>query len=60
MIRSMTGFGKSERKAAHGVITVEMRTLNHKFFEMMAHLPSSLNELEDKIRDILQEKVKLQ
>lgn len=58
MIRSMTGFGKAERPSAEGLITVEIRTLNHKFFEMMARLPSNLSELEDKLRDILQQKIR--
>lgn len=58
MIKSMTGFGKAERKSRFGEITVEIRTINHKFFEMMARIPSNINELEDKIKDTLQEKVR--
>ena len=58
MIKSMTGFGRWKGVFPGGAATIEIKTVNHKFFEMTAKLPNSIATLEDKIRDIVQKKVK--
>ncbi len=58
MIRSMTGFGKAVKKSKYGIVTVEMRALNHKFFELSARLSNGLTEFEDKLKKIIHSKVK--
>lgn len=58
MITSMTGFGKGEAKFKNRWITVEIKTLNHKFFDAGMKLPNSAVAFEDKIKEILQKKVK--
>lgn len=58
MIRSMTGFGRVKAAFRSGAITIEMKTVNHKFFEMTAKLPSPLSTFEDKIKDIVQRKIR--
>ena len=50
MIKSMTGFGHAELKSNKGCIRVEIRSTNHKFFEISVRLPSHLGELEDFLR----------
>lgn len=58
MIRSMTGFGKAAVKSKHSVVTVELRTINHKFFELSAKLPNGLAQFEDKLKSAIQRMVK--
>ncbi len=57
MIRSMTGFGGAEEKVKSGKITIEIKTVNHKFFDATLKLPNNLSPFEDEIKDILQKKV---
>ncbi len=52
MISSMTGFGRAELKSDRGTIRVEMRSTNHKFFEIFTRLPVHLGEFEDLIRRV--------
>ncbi|MEE8359594.1 MAG: YicC/YloC family endoribonuclease [Candidatus Omnitrophota bacterium] len=58
MIHSMTGFGKATTRSKYGIVTVEMRTLNHKFFELSAKMPNGLGQYEDKLKTIIHKKVK--
>lgn len=50
---SMTGFGAAEGPVAGGVLRVEIRTVNHRFFNLAAKLPSDLAHLETELRDRL-------
>ena len=50
MIKSMTGFGKGEARFKSGKITVEIKTVNHKFFDATLKLPSGITAFEDKIK----------
>lgn len=58
MIRSMTGFGKGEAKFRSGKVVVEIKTVNHKFFDATLKLPNGIVFFEDKIKEILQRKLK--
>lgn len=58
MIRSMTGFGRGSARIDGGTITVEIKTVNHKFFDVTLRLPMSLAIFEDDIKEILQKNVK--
>jgi uncharacterized protein (TIGR00255 family) len=58
VIKSMTGFGKGESKFRNGKITVEIKTVNHKFFDATLKLPTSIATLEDSIKEVLQKKIK--
>lgn len=58
MITSMTGFGSSTQSVVLSskenlTVTVEIKTLNARFFEMFCKLPSSLNALEIEISNQL-------
>ncbi len=50
MLKSMTGFGRGEYEDADFSVTVEMKTVNHRYNEVAIRLPRFLNPLEDKIR----------
>lgn len=58
MIRSMTGFGSSKAKIKYSVITVEIKTVNHKFLEISCKLPNSLSLFEDKVKALLQKGIR--
>lgn len=58
MIHSMTGFGKSVVKSKYGIVTVEMKGLNHKFFEPSIRLPNGLAAFEDRAKKILHDEIK--
>ena len=55
MIRSMTGFGQAERKLEGFLCRVEIKTANHRFFNVNFRLPSNSGRLETEIQKVLQE-----
>jgi len=58
MIQSMTGFGRSEKKIPlFGQVSVEIRSINHKFLETVIHVPEGYLALEDKIKKEIETKV---
>lgn len=59
MMQSMTGFGCREKEAAGiGQISVELRSLNHKFLEIALHLPAGFLFLEDRIKKEIEARIK--
>ena len=54
----MTGFGKGESRFKSGKVTVEVKTVNHKFFDATLKLPNGIAAFEDRIKEILQKKIK--
>ena len=50
MIRSMTGFGRCEVQEAEGRITVEMKSVNHRYLDVNIKMPKKLNYFEAAIR----------
>lgn len=58
MIRSMTGFGKASENFPGGKITVEIKTVNHKFFDATLKLPNGIAYFEDRVKEILQRRVR--
>lgn len=57
MIKSMTGFGRGSVKVKNGKITVEIKTVNHKFFDAAIKLPNNIAVFEEKIKEALQKKI---
>ncbi len=55
MIKSMTGFGRSESVNEQHKIIVEMKSVNHRYSEFGIRMPRKLNMLEGKIRNVLKE-----
>lgn len=59
MINSMTGFGSSEVDIpGFGRMRVELRSTNHKFLEIVTHLPEGFLSLEDTITKEIESKIK--
>lgn len=58
MIRSMTGFGRGETQVAGGAVTVDVRTVNHRFLDCSIRLPRSLNGYEVEIERIVRKRVR--
>ena len=53
MIKSMTGFGRSEIASGNRKIMVEMKSVNHRFLEASIKMPKKLNVFEARIRDVI-------
>ena len=51
MVKSMTGFGKSEVSLPTKKITVEIRSLNSKQLDLNVKLPMLYRSLEYAVRD---------
>lgn len=57
MIKSMTGFGRCELSDDFHKITVELKSVNHRYFDVNIKMPRRLNFFEAPIRAILKEYV---
>lgn len=53
MIKSMTGFGRCEVQEAERKITVEMKSVNHRYLDVTIKMPKKLNFFEAAIRSEL-------
>lgn len=54
MIRSMTAFGRARATVGGKDITVELRSVNNRFFDCSVKLPRAFSFLEEKIKPYLQ------
>lgn len=54
MPRSMTGYGRCQQVINGRDITVELKSVNHRYFEFSCRLPRSLGYLEDKLKGLVQ------
>jgi uncharacterized protein (TIGR00255 family) len=50
MIHSMTGYGKGEAQVDNVALTVEIKTVNHRYADITVKLPRTLLALENEIR----------
>lgn len=57
MIKSMTGFGRAEAVLNGRDITVEIRAVNHRYYEFSCRLPRSMNFTEERIKSFLYGKI---
>lgn len=57
MVLSMTGYGSASRSSANYKVTVELKTLNSKFFELSSKLPRNYAKYESDIRQMLMKKL---
>lgn len=53
MIRSMTGYGEAEQDAPAGRLRLEVKTVNHRFFNASIKTPSGFDSYEKGISDAL-------
>ncbi|MBP1918578.1 YicC/YloC family endoribonuclease [Youngiibacter multivorans] len=55
MIKSMTGFGRALADDGKRSVIVELKGVNHRYFDVNIRMPKSLFPLEDRMRKTLQE-----
>ena len=55
MIKSMTGFGRGEVSSESCKVTVEMKSVNHRYLDVNMKMPKKLNFFEASIRNLLKE-----
>ena len=53
MIRSMTGFARRERQFPSGLLTWELKTVNHRFLEISCRLPEEFRVAEAEFRQAI-------
>ncbi len=57
MIRSMTGFGRAETNEEGRKITVEMKSVNHRYCEISTKMPKKLNFYDSAVRQLVKKYV---
>lgn len=57
MIRSMTGFGRATAEAEGYILTVELKSVNHRYFEFNCRLPRQYGFLEEKLKSYINSRV---
>ena len=57
MIRSMTGFGRAVQEIDGYVITVELKSVNHRYFEFSSRVPRQYGFIEDKLKSFVNSRV---
>ena len=53
MLKSMTGFARLELESDQGVLTWELRTVNHRYLEPHLKIPDMFREAEPKLRSLM-------
>jgi uncharacterized protein (TIGR00255 family) len=53
MIKSMTGFGSADGSVGKSRVSVEIRSVNHRFFNPSLKLPSELSRWEGEVREAM-------
>lgn len=56
MIHSMTGFGQKQAPWQDGSVTVEIRSVNHRYLEVACRLPRPLHALEESLKKAVQQR----
>lgn len=57
MIKSMTGFGRGESENDILKVVIEMKSVNHRYSEIVLRMPRSLNVLEDRMKRVIQKRI---
>lgn len=55
MIKSMTGFGRAEVVTSERKITVELKSVNHRYLDLNIKMPKKLSLFEGPIRNLMKE-----
>jgi len=56
-MKSMTGYGKGACERAGRCVTVELKSVNHRFLDLNIKLPKSFSQFEDVIRKCVQRRI---
>src|SRR5215471_1046132 len=57
MIKSMTGFASLTHEDERATIGVTIRAVNHRFLDLQLRVPQSVNEVEPRMRSLLQKRL---
>lgn len=57
MLRSMTGYGRAQSADENISVIVEIKSVNHRYFEFSARVPRLYGFLEDKLKSYVQSRV---
>lgn len=57
MAYSMTGFGRHESENSHYKIVIEIKSVNHRYNDIIIKMPKKLNVLEEKMKTKIKEYV---
>lgn len=57
MVKSMTGFGRAVAELDGYVITVELKSVNHRYFEFYSRCPRQYGFIDDKIKSYVNSRV---
>ncbi|NMM51360.1 YicC/YloC family endoribonuclease [Paenibacillus aquistagni] len=58
MVFSMTGYGQSAKEIGGYKISIEMKSVNHRYSEIVLRLPREWANLEDRLRRIVQGRIR--
>lgn len=56
MANSMTGFGRGEASGSGYQFSIELKSVNHRFLEVVVRTPRNFSSFEERIRKTLQDK----
>ena len=57
MIKSMTGYGRSQKILNGRDILVEIRSVNHRYYEYSSRIPRAYNYIDEKLKVLLKSKI---
>lgn len=57
MVRSMTGYGRNQETIDGLSVVVEIKSVNHRYFEYSSRLPRGYGFLDDKLKLFLQQRI---
>lgn len=57
MVKSMTGFGRAVKEIDGYVITVELKSVNHRYFEFSSRIPRQYGFLDEKLKSYINSRV---
>lgn len=57
MIKSMTGYGRSQKILNGRDILVEIRSVNHRYYEYSSRIPRAYNYIDEKLKALLKSKI---
>lgn len=57
MIYSMTGFGRGEAAREQFKFVMEIKTVNHRYLDILIRMPKKLNQFEDRLKAIIKSKI---
>ena len=57
MIKSMTGYGRAEKMIDNMDISVEIRSVNHRYFEFSSRTPRQFSFLDERLKKYVSQKV---